>query len=73
MKKSCEGCRALDLNSYSGLYLYSCGLDYIIDKNKGIPFEDCPKPKTIQKMINLKVLKEKHKLTNDELNRWKIP
>lgn len=69
MKKSCEGCKALDMNSWGGLYLYHCGLDYRLDQNKGIPLEQCPKPKTYQRYFDMKELKEKHSLANEELIR----
>lgn len=70
MKKSCEGCKAL--NSNNNLYLWQCDLNYRIDGHKGIPLEGCPKPLTYQKWFDLKELKEKNNLTNDELASWKF-
>lgn len=72
MKKSCEGCKAFDFNSTNNLYLWKCCLNYKIDNIKGIPLENCPKPKTIKKMIDLKEIKEKYNLTNEELTNWKL-
>lgn len=70
MKKSCEGCKAL--NGVNLLSDWQCELDYKIDGFKGIPLEKCPKPKTYQKLLDLKELKQKYNLTNEELTKWKF-
>lgn len=50
MKKSCDGCKALDeLSDYLAL---SCKLGYQITP-KGIPLEECPKPRTIKEFVKL--------------------
>lgn len=50
MKKSCDGCKALD--ELSNYLVLSCKLGHKITE-KGIPMEDCPKPKTIKEFVRL--------------------
>jgi len=52
MKKSCDGCKALEIDYFDN-YSYFCGLNYKITKDYK-PLEECPKPKTIIKYIELK-------------------
>jgi hypothetical protein len=58
MKRNCNGCRALVDNSNGGFY---CSLGYKIqsinkfDSTVGAkPTEECPKPKTYEKYLNLR-------------------
>jgi len=41
-KRTCEGCKALNSITYN--YKFNCDLGYLIDDQKGIPLEKCPKP-----------------------------
>jgi len=58
MKRNCNGCRALDQNN-SGYY---CSLGYKVEQvyfesiySMGSkPLEECPKPKTYDKYLELK-------------------
>lgn len=50
MKRTCDGCRALDLSQIGGMV---CDLGHDIDRKKGIPKEECPKPKTIKEYLRL--------------------
>lgn len=49
MKRTCNGCRALEISKG----WFSCSLDYKIDGKKGRPEEECPKPTTVKKLITL--------------------
>lgn len=69
MKKSCKGCRALRCE-FGTVEPFNCGMNYLIDKKEGIPLENCPKPKTYMRMIDLKGLQQKYNLTKDELLNW---
>ena len=51
MKRTCEGCRALD--TFTGVY--TCAIHYEIDWYKGIPLEECPKPRTIRKLVDIQL------------------
>lgn len=68
MKRICDGCRASSYDRPT----FICELGYKIDATKGKPLEECPKPKTIQKMIDLIKLKNKYNLTIEELAKWKF-
>lgn len=50
LKRTCTGCRASNL---MGLPYYRCELGYKVDKMKGRPLEECPKPKTYDELIKL--------------------
>jgi hypothetical protein len=52
MKKTCNGCRALRYGIIHN-YCWECGLGYDIDITKGIPKEQCPKPRTIAELVKL--------------------
>jgi len=45
MKKSCDGCRALE-SSPCSKYEMQCVLGYLMDSFKWKPLEQCPKPRT---------------------------
>ncbi len=51
MKKTCNGCRALE-NGVINRYCWECSLGYDIDCIKGIPKEYCPKPRTIAELVS---------------------
>lgn len=71
MKKSCEGCKALESGRFNDYYSV-CDLGYEVDSNKAIPFENCPKPRTFIRLIELKKLRDKYKLEKEELAEWKF-
>jgi len=50
MKKSCNGCRALEYGIIHN-HCWECSLGYDIDPVRGVPREQCPKPKTIAELI----------------------
>jgi hypothetical protein len=50
MKKTCEGCRALEYGLIHN-YCWECSLGYDIDSAKAVPKEQCPKPRTIAELI----------------------
>lgn len=50
IKRTCEGCKAIELDGYES----RCLLGYKYDHNKFIPLEFCPKPKTISQYVKLK-------------------
>lgn len=57
MKRTCNKCKALEVNTYGDL---QCGLGYKIEKNSldfttisAKPQEDCPKPLTLTKYLDL--------------------
>lgn len=50
MKKTCDGCKALEMLQGEPM---KCLLGYKMDNTKGIPLEQCEKPKTIKKFIEL--------------------
>lgn len=45
-KRTCEGCRAL----YQGQYIDKCELGYMFNE-KFKPLEQCPKPKTLNELL----------------------
>ncbi len=53
MKKTCNGCRALEFGIINK-YCWECSLGYNIDFEKAVPKEKCPKPKTISDLIYYK-------------------
>lgn len=54
------------------MYEVKCELKYKIDQQEFKPLEECPKPRTIKKMMELKDLQEKEKLSNEQLAKWKF-
>ena len=54
MKKTCDGCRALD--ETTNYFNLSCRLGYQTTPN-GRPLEECPKPRTIKEYVKIKVSK----------------
>ncbi len=56
MKKTCNGCRALE-NGIIHSHCWECSLGYNIDCVKGIPKEYCPKPMTIPELIEISKLR----------------
>lgn len=52
MKRTCVGCRALEYGEFKPLE-YKCSLKYRIDNKRLVPLEECPKPKTLSKFVEL--------------------
>jgi len=48
MKRTCHRCCALKLDIF-----YSCLLGHTVDGRNGVPLEDCPKPLTQSKYLEL--------------------
>jgi len=62
MKKTCDGCRALQ-NQPSGRLtdkrcLFWCALNYKMDEVNRTPLQECEKPKTYRYFISLIKLKQ---------------
>lgn len=49
MKKTCEGCKALEMIQYDK----RCLLGFKFDEKTFKPLEECPKPLTIKKFVEL--------------------
>jgi hypothetical protein len=76
MKKTCSGCCALDDSLSNGVI---CELGYKNEKHRQfqsntswiditVPVEDCPKPRTIKKYMELKNIKNDKKGNNGKSN-----
>lgn len=50
---------------------YTCALRYPLDKGLGVPLTACPKPRTFKVLRELQEVRDKYKLTLEELARWK--
>lgn len=58
MKRTCKNCEALDMNFYvkdTSSEFYNCRLGYKIKNNEGIgiPCEECEKPLSMKKLIEI--------------------
>lgn len=68
MKRTCEGCRAFDTDGR----MVKCDLGYRQEKiyggvwkpNTAKPLEECPKPLTYGKLMELQQIKESNNKTN---------
>ena len=60
MKRTCKNCEALDRNFYVNSEFYNCTLGYKIKNKEGfaIPCEECEKPLSMKKLIEIVIAKE---------------
>lgn len=63
MKKTCDKCKALE-DGGKLTVIYRCELGYT--QQDGVPLEDCPKPLSTKKFVELLINKERQKLLSHE-------